>query len=184
MKNGKSGNILVIIEKGKLREICLDEKESWEVGRPTADNIPDIALDSKTVSRKHGRFINMDGVWFYIDCNGKNGTVYNKKHINAGLNGRIKPAMLSDGDVFVFGGGDKEYFTEKTIFALFLTGKSADEWKEIDAEGCSEFIIRSQEIGKEYSEPAKGTVVELDNAVVIFMGDTIYTNGDVSVSFK
>ena len=66
----RKGNNLVIIESGQLIEYALDDKNIWEIGRPTKGNIPDIKLYSTTVSRKHGKFENMEGIWFYIDFNG------------------------------------------------------------------------------------------------------------------
>ena len=77
--NGRIMNNLIVIENGMLSTYQLDDKNVWEVGRTCKDNVPDIKFHSSTVSRKHGRFQNMDGVWFYIDGNGKNGTVYNDK---------------------------------------------------------------------------------------------------------
>lgn len=105
---GKKGNNLIIIENGQLTSYMLDDKNVWEVGRPSKENIPDIKLHSATVSRRHGKFQNLDGEWFYLDYNGKNGTVYNQKHIRPGINGRVRPVMLEDGDLFVFGGGEKQ----------------------------------------------------------------------------
>ena len=49
----------------------------------------------------------MDGIWFYMDENPKNGTIRNWKKLSSGLHGRVKPVMVSPGDVFVFGGGRK-----------------------------------------------------------------------------
>lgn len=106
--HGRKGNSLVIIESGQIITYALDEKDAWEIGRPTKNNNPDIKMHSPTVSRKHGRFHKMDGIWFYLDYNGKNGTVYNHKHLSAGIGGRIKPVLLSDGDTFVFGGGKRK----------------------------------------------------------------------------
>ena len=70
---GKKGNSLVVIENGQLTTYSLDDRVTWEVGRPSKENIPDIKLHSATVSRQHGRFQNMDGIWFYVDRMGKNG---------------------------------------------------------------------------------------------------------------
>lgn len=103
---GKKEKNLIIIENGQLTSYMLDDKNVWEVGRPSKENIPDIKLHSTTVSRRHGKFQNLDGEWFYLDYNGKNGTVYNQKHIKPGINGRVRPVMLKDGDLFVFGGGE------------------------------------------------------------------------------
>ena len=112
MRN-KKGNNLIIIENGQLTSYVLDDKKIWEIGRPSKENMPDIRLHSATVSRKHGKFQNVDGVWFYLDYNGKNGTVYNKKHITPGLKGNRKPIILNDGDTFVFGGGEEESLIAK-----------------------------------------------------------------------
>ena len=79
--SGKNVNNLIVIENGVLKSFSLDDKQIWEVGRPTPGNIPDIPLYSYTVSRKHGKFQNMEGIWFYLDLKGKNGTIYNEKHI-------------------------------------------------------------------------------------------------------
>ena len=117
---GKKENNLIIIENGQLTSYMLDNKNVWEVGRPSKENIPDIKLHSATVSRRHGKFQNLDGEWFYLDYNGKNGTVYNQKHIKPGINGRVRPVMLKDGDLFVFGGGEQQVLNYKTILGLFL----------------------------------------------------------------
>ena len=74
-------NHLIVIENGKLQNYPLDNKLLWEIGRPSKENHPDIRMYSATVSRKHGKFVNRDGCWFYVDGYGKNGTVYNGKHI-------------------------------------------------------------------------------------------------------
>ena len=51
----KKANTLIVIEKGLLTTYDLDERESWMVGRVSGTNQPDIALNSPTVSRKHGQ---------------------------------------------------------------------------------------------------------------------------------
>ena len=112
-------NRLIVIENGQLISYDLDNKLVWEVGRPSINNVPDIKLHTLTVSRKHGRFQNMDGMWFYIDKKGKNGTVYNGKYITTGLKGRIKPVALKNGDILIFGGGKEAIVNYKTIWAMF-----------------------------------------------------------------
>ena len=54
-------NRLIVIENGKLSIYTLDDRLSWELGRPTGSNHPDIELLSSTVSRRHGKFQNTDG---------------------------------------------------------------------------------------------------------------------------
>ena len=59
MMHGKIENNLILIENGQIFSYVLDNKNSWEIGRPSKDNIPDIKLHSATVSRKHGKFQNI-----------------------------------------------------------------------------------------------------------------------------
>ena len=66
----------IIKENGYTKK---DFAERCGVSRVTVDK---WCKGSIPKSRKHGRFENMDGIWFYLDNNGKNGTVYNDKHID------------------------------------------------------------------------------------------------------
>lgn len=181
MMHGKKANNLVVIENGILTTYQLDNKTEWEVGRPSKENIPDIKLHSTTVSRKHGKFQNMDGIWFYLDYNGKNGTVYNNRHINAGLNGRVKPVMLSDGDVFVFGGGEEAIINCKTIWAMYLDRDLGDSWRVIDSKGIETVVFCDESGRTTMLKPEKGTVVERDYGMAIYMGDITYAIGKIEV---
>lgn len=100
-------NNLIVIENGQLNTYLLDTRVSWEVGRLSKDNTPDIAMHATTVSRRQGKFQNMDGIWFYMDYNPTNRTFRNGRKLTGGLNGRVRPVMVSDGDSFMFGGGDE-----------------------------------------------------------------------------
>lgn len=181
MMHGRKENNLILIENGQIFSYALDDKNSWEVGRPSKDNLPDIKLHSSTVSRKHGKFQNMDGVWFYLDHKGKNGTVYNHKHLSAGLNGRIKPVMLNDGDTFVFGGGEEEVINCKTIWAMFVTKSFDGEWRVVDSKGYEKLQFISGEGSTTMDVPAKGFVLERETGIAIYMGDLTYLIGDIEV---
>lgn len=174
-------NNLIVIENGRLSVYLLDDKLIWEVGRPSKDNRPDIKLHSATVSRKHGRFQNMDGIWFYIDNNGKNGTVYNEKYIETGLNGRIKPVMLSNGDVFIFGGSKEVVINCKTIWAMFSTHYYKEHWTAVETKNRTSFIFSDGNKEIRLENPVKGTVVERDNGLAIYMGDITYLAGNISL---
>jgi pSer/pThr/pTyr-binding forkhead associated (FHA) protein len=180
--HGKKENNLILIENGQITSYTLDDKNAWEIGRPSKDNIPDIKLHSATVSRKHGKFQNMDGVWFYLDYNGKNGTVYNHKHIGAGLNGRIKPVMLNDGDTFVFGGGEEAVINCKTIWGMFLTKSFDDDWRIVDSKGYKHLKFTSGEKTTSMENPEKGFVDEQEKGIAIYMGDLTYVIGDMEVT--
>lgn len=180
--NGKRSNNLIVIENGGLSTYLLDDRLVWEVGRPSKDNMPDIKLYSATVSRKHGRFQNMDGVWFYLDNNGKNGTVYNEKHIEAGLRGRVKPVMLEHGDIFIFGGGMEAVINSKTIWARYSTRYFGTDWRVVDTKGVESFRFADEEGITELEKPPKGTVVEKRNGLAIYMGDVTYLAGEIRLT--
>ena len=180
--NGKKNNNLIVIENGQINTYLLDDKLQWNVGRPSKENKPDIKLHSSTVSRKHGSFRNVDGIWFYVDGNSKNGTVYNKKRIKSGLNGRVKPVMLSDGDILVFGGGDEEVINSATIWTMFSNRDFDELWRVADTKGYEEvtFIEGAKEI--RYRKPDRGLVVTMENGIAIYMGDITYLSGNVEIS--
>lgn len=178
---GRRGNNLIVIENGQMSQYTLDDKIVWEIGRQSKNNFPDINLHSTTVSRRHGKFQNMDGVWFYVDYNGKNGTVYNRTHIEPGLNGRVKPVILSDGDILVFGGGTQSIVTCKTIWAMFLDREFDEEWQTVDTKGMLKikFVDGSNETILDC--PEKGTVIEKENGMAIYMGDISFVIGNMTI---
>lgn len=179
---GKKGNSLIVIENGQLTTYVLDDKLVWDVGRPSKENIPDIKMHSTTVSRQHGRFQNLDGMWFYLDKKGKNGTVYNGKHVTAGIHGRIKPITLKDGDILIFGGGEEAVINSKTIWAMFSEHLYNQRWRVEDTRGLSTLSFTGGEDATVLEEPARGTVIDKNTGIAIYMGDITYLNGDIAVS--
>lgn len=182
--HGKWNNNLIVIENGQLKVFYLDERQNWDVGRAAGEVHPHISLHSTTISRKHGSFQNMDGVWFYLDFNGKNGTVYNNKRIRAGLHGRTKPQLLKDGDVFVFGGGEEAVINSKTVWALFSEKEYGTYWRVADTKGYEAIVFEGENRKNCYDKPRKGTVVKFENGLGIYMGDTTYLCGSIEVSGK
>lgn len=179
---GKKGNSLIVIENGQLTTYALDDKLVWEVGRPSKDNIPDIKLHSMTASRHHGRFQLLDGIWFYMDKNGKNGTVYNGKHVTTGIRGRVKPITLKDMDVLIFGGGEEAVINRKTIWAMFSERLFVDRWRVVVTKGYSKLSFSDGTTNTVIENPVKGTVVEKEDGVAIYMGDITYLVGDMTVT--
>ncbi len=177
-------NHLVIVENGQISTVCLDDKTVWELGRRSGSSVPDIRLRSATVSRKHGRFQNMDGLWFYVDLKGKNGTVYNGKKMTPGLGGRVKPVMLKDKDTFVFGGGDEETINGKTVWALYTQSDIGGPWRAEDTRGQKALTVSDGVSDTTIQEPKKGTVIERNHGMAIYMGDITYLLGEMSVAAK
>lgn len=178
---GRKGNSLVVIENGQITTYDLDDKLAWEVGRPSKENMPDIKLHSTTVSRQHGRFQNMDGMWFYLDKKGKNGTVYNNKHVTPGIRGKVKPITLRHGDVLIFGGGEEAVINSKTIWTLFLERRFDERWRVEDTKGIERLSFTCGNQSTILNEPVKGTVVEKDDGIAVYMGDITYLVGDMTV---
>lgn len=178
---GNRTNTLIVIENGQLVSYDLDNKLVWEVGRPSKDNSSDIKLHSLTVSRKHGRFQNIDGMWFYLDNNGKNGTVYNGKHVTAGIRGRIKPIAMKNGDILIFGGGEEATINCKTIWAMFSERNFSEKWRVEDTKGLETIAFTDGNDTTKLEKPEKGTVVEKEDGIAIYMGDITYLAGDISV---
>ena len=182
--SSKNSNNLIVIENGQIKTYLLDDKLKWDIGRPTKDNNPDIKLYSTTISRRHGSFQNVDGVWFYLDGNGKNGTVYNKKRIKSGLNGRVKPVILSDGDVLVFGGGEEEVINSATIWTMYVSRELDSAWRVADTKGYQELVFTNKHKKCRFCAPDKGTVVDMEDGIAIYMGDITYLSGNIEISGK
>lgn len=180
-KKSRNGNQLIVIENGQLSTYMLDDRLVWEVGRASKDNLPDIRLHSETVSRKHGKFQNIDGIWFYVDYYGKNGTVCRGKHVAAGVGGRSKPILLKNGDVFVFGGGETAVINHKTVWAMFVTHGSDERWRVADTKEDFLLTFTDGTVTVTKEKPDKGTVIDLDHGMAIYMGDITYLVGDITL---
>ncbi len=175
-----SKNELVVLENNKICIYDLDDRAEWSVGRPTKDNDPEIKLYSPSVSRKHGQFQNIEGIWFYLDGNRKNGTTHNSKCVKTGIGGRIKPVILEDGDTLVFGRSSESRITEKTAWAVFLT-KGFDGCRAVDTKNMRNLTFTDGQDVTMLKNPAVGTVIRQDKGLGIYMGDISYVLGNMTV---
>ena len=148
-------NNLIVIENGQLNIYLLDNQVVWEVGRMSKEHTPDIPMHATTISRRHGRFQNMDGIWFYMDENPKNGTIRNQKKLSSGLHGRVKP--------------------------FFRTRYYDAPWRAMDSRGCSKFLIVDGATRTKLADPEPGSVVECEHGMVIYMGALTYVIGPLKV---
>lgn len=112
---------LVILEGETEKKYDLREKSIWTFGRETQSNHPDLAVESRIVGRQHGEFRSIDGEWFYIDKGSINGTYHNGKKISNGLNGRVRPVILSNGDVLRVDSDDLEHPDRRGVRMTFVT---------------------------------------------------------------
>lgn len=119
---------LVILEQGDVQCYRLDEAAQWSLGRKTPKNNPDIALKSSVVSRCHGTFLLVDDQWFYCDQGSLNGTVYNGKKVRCGLNRRIMPVMLKNGDVLRIDHSSAGKSDPRGVWMLFSTERIPGKW--------------------------------------------------------
>lgn len=178
---GKKSNHLVVIENGQLKSYFLDNKLEWNIGRPSREKNPDIKLYSTTVSRKHGRLDNQDGIWFYVDLKGKNGTIYNKGRIKTGIGGRANPILLKHKDILIFGGGEEAVINSKTIWSIFLEREYEEKWRVEDTRDFNRVVFTDGEHATTLENPQKGTVIEKEKGIAIYMGDITYLNGEIAI---
>lgn len=165
---------LVVVESGELTVYPLDDKAVWEVGRSAQD----IRLRAPLASRTHGKFKNNGGSWFYIDAFGKNGTSCNTKPIKPGLGGRVRPVLLKDGDVLIFGTRQGQP-TAKTAWALFSERPCAAHWDRIDTSGCQSVSVTDGVCLPKNLQP--GDVAQMTDGIAVCMGEVTYTAGHVQI---
>jgi pSer/pThr/pTyr-binding forkhead associated (FHA) protein len=176
------GNNLIIIENKVLTEYHLDNRNVWEIGRVSKGNTPDICLHVGTVSRKHGKFENVDGEWFYFDYNSKNGTVYNGSRITCVYGNLIRPIILDDGDTLIFGGGGV-VIDERTVLGLYTTETFDGGWRTVDTKVGTNVRFVGSDGEVIARNPKKGTVVKNEGGIAIYMDDLTYIAGKMELFF-
>ena len=166
---------LIIIEQGNLKVYHLEDKAVWEIGRASAEKIPDIALYTPTVSRTHGVFKNKGGIWLYNDYCQLNGTTYNGIQLTESDNHKL----LEDGDVLIFGGHGKAVINAQTVWGLYLKRQIGEEYCVEDT--SKDKVLRFTDGNKvtKFVRPEKGTVVDSGTGLGIYMGEYTYLLGDI-----
>ena len=95
--------------------------------------------------------------------------------------GRIRPVMLEDGDVFVFGGGKEEVINYKTIFGLYITKEFDENWRVVDSKGYTQIKFVNSDKVTILNKPEKGTVIKKEDGIAIYMGDLTYLIGEMEM---
>ena len=132
---------LVVLEQGRIRCYGMDSKARWTMGRVAAGNTPDIPLTSRIVSRMHGEFILIDGQWFYCDLGSRNGTLHNGVKIRSGLNKRVRPVILENGDILRIDRSEVSRSDPRGVWMLFSTESICGEWNYYSFVGKSSVSI-------------------------------------------
>lgn len=114
----QKGQVVTIFDAGSSPySISLSDarKSTITFGR---GNDNDIMLFSPLVSRKHGRFVLIDGRWRIEDLDSRNGIIYN--------NANIRRKEINDGDFFRIDDG-VETVADGVLF-VFSSSESANQW--------------------------------------------------------
>ena len=93
----------------------------------------DIVLSSGLVSRSHGRFEWVDRHWRIVDCDSKNGLIFNERNITS--------HVLQDGDIIRI--DDAGTARPDGVLFLFSYGDSLDKWRSFPISSASISIGRS-----------------------------------------
>lgn len=141
----KSNANLVILEEGAVRTIPLDCRTEWTVGRIAPGNEPDIVLNSKIVSRQHGKLTNINGQWFFVDNGKSNGTYYNGNKIVPGSDGTIFPVALSNGDILRIDSNNLMNPDTRGVWMMFSTVSHGNMWNTVELKKDETLFGRSEE---------------------------------------
>lgn len=132
---------LVVLEQGSIRCYNMESRSRWTVGRTTARNAPDIPLTSPIASRTHGEFVMIDEQWFYCDLGSRNGTLHNGVRIRPGLNRRVRPVMLENGDILRIDRSEAGGTDPRGVWMLFSNESISGEWRYYSFVGRSTICI-------------------------------------------
>lgn len=132
---------LVVLEMGSVRYYDLAGQTRWTIGRAASDRMPDIRLTSPVASRTHGEIVLVDGEWFYLQQSKTNGTLYNGTKIKSGLNGRIRPVLLKNGDVLRIDHSEADRADPRGVWMLFSTQSIPGKWAYYPLNGRSATVI-------------------------------------------
>lgn len=144
---------LVVLERGTISYYDLESKPRWLMGRATSSNIPDIPLSSPIASRIHGEFVMIDNQWFYFDLKSRNGTLHNGTKIRSGMNGRIRPIMLENGDILQIDRSKTDRTDPRGIWMLFSTESISGEWRYYSLVGKSSVSIGRDKTRCDLAQP-------------------------------
>ena len=134
---GSARFVTILDGRKELRQIDLGQAGPGELvfGRKTAEESPDIELDSPIVSRVHGRFVREKGQWYIEDLDSTNGILCNGAY--------IRKRALCEGDIFRIGSKKQE----RADAVLFLISPDMPDggWVSYPVRGQQFTIGRSED---------------------------------------
>lgn len=69
----------------------------------------------------------------------------------------------------------------KTIWAMFSEKDFSDRWRVEDTRDIRKISFEDESEITVLEKPVKGTVIEKNNGIAIYMGDVTYLAGDISI---
>lgn len=142
----KSNANLVILENGAVRTVPLDSRTEWTIGRSAPGNEIDIVLNSKIVSRQHGKLVNLNEQWFFSDNGSANGTYYNGEKILADNDGNMFPVSLSNGDILRIDSNNLLNPDSRGVWMMFSSHSHANVWNTVALEKDETSFGRDEDI--------------------------------------
>lgn len=142
----KSNANLVILENGAVRTVPLDSRTEWTIGRSAPGNEIDIVLNSKIVSRQHGKLVNLNDQWFFSDNGSANGTYYNGDKIETDSDGNMFPVSLSNGDILRIDSNNLLNPDSRGVWMMFSSHSHGNVWNTIELVKDETSFGRDEEI--------------------------------------
>ncbi len=117
---------LIVLERGEpIRLVKMNG--DMRLGREDTDTHSDITLKSPIVSRNHGDFTYIDGIYYYKDNNSLNGTFLNGNKMEPFNERGTKSVALQDGDVLRIDRSTLNAPHSSAVELIFSTALSPDE---------------------------------------------------------
>lgn len=149
LKNPK----LFVIHEGRVQTFDLAGRQTF--GRRTKESVPDISLNARTVSRRHGLFETSGEKICFTDTGSKNGTSLNDQPLSKDV-----PSILKDGSVLrvhAINSGGPEH---DIVMVTALNYPSKLSWSRLGL-GPE---IRSLEVGRSQAISLRGRTVSRRHA--------------------
>jgi len=115
---------LFIYAQSQVEEVLLSN--NMILGRKSRSTNPDIDVKIMSVSRFHGEFTLVNGVYYYEDKGSTNGSIHNGIRMKA-----LQPEALRDGDVIKIH-GEEDTESEYDVVIIYSTGYVDSYFRELD----------------------------------------------------